>query len=1255
MNTATYDALKKALQGLQKTIVKAQIKAARGPYKAQVQALHAAAETGGGFDAFAGVIARRSTVQFLLRTLYARAMEDLKLIEPPFIRGQRSWQAFREVAPSLGLRSYLGWVFRDLAVDYPDLFAQRADELPLPAEELCQQVWNLWHDRDARTDTLRFDWSGDDFDSRFLGDLYQDLDKEVRKRFALLQTPDFVEEYILDHTLTPAIAHFDPAAMRARGERFRIIDPTCGSGHFLTGAFRRLADYWQTQAMSKWDAAVAALDNVWGCDINPHAVHIAQVRLLLEVITYTGERDSAKLAGLKTHLRVMDSLIPWEGTPRGHQAEAFAEDRLSKYGDAVERAGHRAFLEGLFEVVVGNPPYITPKDTQKRNDYRTFWPESATGKYGLAAPFIERLFTLGVEGGFMGQITGNAFMKRSFGRSLITEVLPQWDLTDIVDTSGAYIPGCGTPTVMLFGQCQTPVAETIRVLGGKRGEPRAPEVPKEGKVWRAVVAAGRVPGDSDPFITVSVSERESYCAHPWNVNGGGAPELETSLRANTASLGPMMFDSGYSFVSGMDPIFLGDKAALDLLGLPPALRRHVIVGDAVRSFAFSEPLSEVIFPEPSNEDEKRILCSVLWPWRVALETRTTFGGATYKAAGRSWYEWHQFSRRKHIHDLTIVQAFVATHNHFVLDRGGKVFNRTAPVIKLPETATLEDHLDLLGLLNSSTLGFWMKQVFFDKGNGGIGGGIGDEAWEPRYEYDSTKLKQAPITTADRPARVALAEALDATAQARAACLPAALLATEGWTAATLADTLKTGVEDYQRHTHRMVALQEELDWLTYQSYGLLESVDVRTPQTIEPIAPGHRPFEILLARHNQTCDADERSAWFSRHGHDETTTIPPHYSADTRALWQTRLGLIAQHPEIKLIEQPQFKRRWQLADFAKATDAATRDWLLDRLEDLFAEGGPLAEPEPYRLEAVVQAWRKDPRVRAVAAILVGDTDVDLSVLAEQLLRAEGIPDNIFRVYTDEGLRKLRRWQEIWRLQDREDAGETVKIPKPPEFKKGDFVHEAFYKIRGKLNVPRERFIVFNDIAPARYGWNGWRDTPRALAQLEVFTLAESDAQAPLPRPSTDDPRRCGATVGLWESLPDVKRWGDAEDHAELLGEAQRACGQDQCPCDVGLAWREWRAGERTVVHAAPAASADDSMAARKRTLAAQQRVITLIKTLFQPDMLDTSQGKGPRLLDLEKKWPGSPAELATLLDALVASGDLTTQGGGRNTRYTPNR
>ena len=65
--------------------------------------------------------------------------------------------------------------------------------------------------------------------------------------------------------------------------------------------------------------------------------------------------------------------------------------------------------------------------------------------------------------------------------------------------------------------------------------------------------------------------------------------------------------------------------------------------------------------------------------------------------------------------MSIAFAYVATHNHFVLDRGGKVFKQTAPVIKLPQGATEDEHLALLGVLNSSTACFWLKQSSHNKG------------------------------------------------------------------------------------------------------------------------------------------------------------------------------------------------------------------------------------------------------------------------------------------------------------------------------------------------------------------------------------------------------------------------------------------------------------------------------------------------------------------------------------------------------------
>ena len=74
------------------------------------------------------------------------------------------------------------------------------------------------------------------------------------------------------------------------------------------------------------------------------------------------------------------------------------------------------------------------------------------------------------------------------------------------------------------------------------------------------------------------------------------------------------------------------------------------------------------------------------------------------------------------------------------------------MIKLPEGATEDDHLALLGVLNSSTACFWLKQNSHNKGNGGIGGGIGDEDWEPVLRvhwHDAAGLSTACVLPLER--------------------------------------------------------------------------------------------------------------------------------------------------------------------------------------------------------------------------------------------------------------------------------------------------------------------------------------------------------------------------------------------------------------------------------------------------------------------------------------------------------------------------
>src|SRR5262249_37912541 len=150
----------------------------------------------------------------------------------------------------------------------------------------------------------------------------------------------------------------------------------------------------------------------------------------------------------------------------------------------------------------------------------------------------------------------------------------------------------------------------------------------------------------------------------------------------------------------------------------------------------------------------------LWSFRTLLSNRKLYGQPILDS-GLRWYEYGEVNPGKQRIPLSIAFAEIATHNHFVLDRGSKVFKQTAPVIKMHVTSSEEDHLCIAGLLNSSAACFWMKQMMMNKGGGGIGGGLKSEYWDRGFVFNSTKLERFPLPE-QRP--LALAVAIDIEAQ-----------------------------------------------------------------------------------------------------------------------------------------------------------------------------------------------------------------------------------------------------------------------------------------------------------------------------------------------------------------------------------------------------------------------------------------------------------------------------------------------------------
>jgi len=761
------------------------------------QAARAAGRSGETYPAWLEAVITQGAVHWLLSCVFVRFIEDNGLAPRPWLAGpvgensrlalaRDRHEGYFRARPHDNDRDYLLACFREVGAlpGLKDLFDERHNPVFRlgVSGDAAMALMAFWQKVDPDSGLLVHDFTDPDWNTRFLGDLYQDLSEATRKRYALLQTPEFVEEFILDRTLTPALDTFGYQAVR-------LIDPTCGSGHFLLGAFQRLLAVWARNepARNPRDTVQQALNGVYGVDLNPFAVAIARFRLLVAALAACDIRVLSEAPAFQLHLAVGDSLLhgPRFGMTETMDllgGDSYMGTRL-EHAYAVEDLGQvNAILGQRYHAVVGNPPYITVKDPALNAAYRLRYKESCHMKYSLGVPFTERFFELAVPtqgtdpAGFVGLITANSFMKREFGKKLIEETLPALDLSHVIDTAGAYIPGHGTPTVILFGRNRRPVGDAVRTVMGIKGEPSTPAEPAQGLVWRAIVDQVDRAGSESVYVSVADTPRGIFAKHPWSIGGGGAADLKESIdEAAIKTVGESALEMGVFGMTNADEVMLAPASALARHRVEEMATRAVVLGDLVRDWGLT-PTDDVLFPYRAEDvmplEEAPGLMAWIWPCRTILGNRATFGKSTYFEEGRPWWAWHQIALRRIATPLTITFGEVTTHNHFVLDRGGKVFKQTAPIIKLPTEATEDDHLSLMGLLNSSTACFWMKQVCYPKKGSGMGRGIQPEPWMDRYAFAATSLEEFPLT-AERP--LDLAQTLDRLAQDHAACLPAALI------------------------------------------------------------------------------------------------------------------------------------------------------------------------------------------------------------------------------------------------------------------------------------------------------------------------------------------------------------------------------------------------------------------------------------------------------------------------------------------------
>lgn len=1111
----------------------------------------------------------QASVHWLLSCVFLRFMEDNGLVERPWLGGTPAsgrWalardrhEAYFRAHPHESDRDYLLAAFREAGA-LPGL-QTFFDEAHNPVFRLgisgdaAMALLKFWWAVDADTGRLTHDFTDAAWNTRFLGDLYQDLSEATRKRYALLQTPEFVEEFILDRTLTPAMREFG-------WREVRMIDPTCGSGHFLLGGFARLLTLWQRNEPGRLAADVAqkALDAVAGVDLNPFAVAISRFRLWVAALQAAGVQRLADAPDFQVHVAIGDSLL--HGSRFGMSASDDLFDTAATHADTglahayatEDLAQVQKILGQQYHAVVGNPPYIVVKDAALNAAYRKKY-ASCHMKYSLGAPFTERFFELALTGsagqgaGYVGLITANSFMKREFGSKLIEAVLPRLDLTHVVDTSGAYIPGHGTPTVILLGRHRSPVDAGVRTVMGIKGEPSTPDDPAQGLVWRAIVDQMDFAGSESDFVSVTDTPRATLGKHPWSIGGGGAADLKELVEGQREKLGAISESIGFASFTGADEVFSAGISSFQRKKFPGNTIRAFVTGDGVRDYQIN---GEEFAFAPYREDLSPINLVIdaewgraMWPYRASLEGVVSFGGKTRKDCGDLWWTWYRWVPAKYKNLYSITFAEVATHNHFVLDRGGKVFKQTAPVIKLPAGSTEDEHLGLLGLLNSSVVCYWLKQVCQKKG----AHLAGTRTREERYAFNASNVEEIPVTE-ERP--LDIATRLDACARQLAALQPAALLAAQPLPTRASLDAARAQADQLRR---QMITEQEELDWRCYQLYGLLPPdtnlTDVQSPSPV-PVALGERAFEIVLAR--RIAAGKEQTTWFERHASTPITQLPTHWPDGYRRIVERRIQLIEQHKPIGLMERPEFKRRWNTPRWDDLEQTALREWLLARLEaPSLWPASPDHPPQLTSTNRLAEAVQHDSAFMHIAALYVqasgGHADFDLPQLIASLVTPEAVPALPVQRYTDTGLRKRAQWQTTWALQRREDAidaqvitdnsalwrqelhtqarerfhlladqalsdeahtwaeqqlaaeikrhqeerkaDEVGAIPVPPKYQSKDFLKADFWRLRGGLDVPKERWISYPGCESGSDGslllaWAGWNPLQQATAVAGTY-------------------------------------------------------------------------------------------------------------------------------------------------------------------------
>jgi type I restriction-modification system DNA methylase subunit len=515
-----------------------------------------------------------------------------------------------------------------------------------------------------------------DIDADVLGTMYEKYIGRIhstRHDQGIYYTPTYIVDYIVQNTLGKVLN--DLKSVRD-ADKVKVLDMACGSGSFLLRSFDILDEYYRendeyytqtlldensgtSEALKVTKRAMVLKNNIFGVDLDPKAVEITQLNLLLRAA-----ETRHRLPNLMDNVKFGNSLISQSLTP-----EMYPMEWNKEFEDIMNAGG--------FDVVIGNPPYVRQEELLDIKPYLKQNYEVYHSMADLSVYFFERELKVLKEGGYFGMIVSNKWLKAGYGECL-RRFLGMFYIDRFIDFGD----------LPVF-QDATTYPCIIIIRKNRRANPKI----------RVCLVKTLDFGNLDNYIEkhqFSVNQK-SLDASSWNFVSPEISNIFGRLKKNNLTLGAYVDNQCYFGIkTGLTEAFVVDESVKEELIRKDSnsadLLKPFLLGKEVRPYYIDYHKKYIILTKIGT-DIRRYPAIYDWlcKYKSALEKRSDQGDYWYELRACDYYEL--FERPK------LIYGSMTTGPRFAIDYDGYYANNANFFIPTEDKK-------LLGILNSK-LGWFL--------------------------------------------------------------------------------------------------------------------------------------------------------------------------------------------------------------------------------------------------------------------------------------------------------------------------------------------------------------------------------------------------------------------------------------------------------------------------------------------------------------------------------------------------------------------